>query len=328
MPELLPEQIVLRFGNDYIGSHKSKNGSTEFLYNCIYCEENGKSPDTKGNLYVNSKSLKYFCQRCGASGKVDQSLKGYTFDKIYDDHEFHNILSDILTKTPVDNTHISIEYPIPKIRPSTGTEAWDYLIRRGITPSMMQYYDIRVGSFVSKYKYRIIVPNIVVEDDDENDITDMFVARYFREVPKDFNGKDLFGKYLNPFGENKRKCVFNLNRIPPSVPIIITEGVFSSMSAGSNAVATYGKYVTDTQLTQILNKKPSSIYVSLDPDAYKEAVALCDRIERIVPNLPLYLVDLPEGTDPSDLGHSLYMKFLLASPRYTKSANLIADILK
>jgi len=131
---------------------------------------------------------------------------------------------------------------------------------------------------------------------------------------------------LNPFGENKRKCVFNLHRIPTGSPIIITEGVFSAMAAGNSAVATYGKYVSDIQLRQILNKKPSVIYVALDPDALKEATELCERILKKSPNTPVHLVNMPDGKDPSDLEHASFMQILLQSYRYTKASNLLLSI--
>ena len=156
-------------------------------------------------------------------------------------------------------------------------------------------------------------------------MTDMFVARYIREIPKDAQGKDMIPRYLNPFGDNRRKCVFNLHRIPKGVPIIITEGSLTAISAGSNAIATYGKYVTDSQLKTILSNQPSSIYVNLDPDAYESAVALCDKLLRMT-SVPIYLVVLPDDKDANDLGHEDYMKYIINAKQYTKNSEILSSI--
>lgn len=319
----VPPQISLRFGEDFTAV-SGKN----LIYHCIFCEEKGNTPDTSGKLYIHTEKLVYHCFRCGSKGSVQTAVKGYHLDKVYTNSDIVEALEGILKKED-NSSRVDLIYSIPKLKPYANPEAYNYLVNRGITPSMMDRYNIRVGSVVSKYKDRIIIPNIVSEDEDGNDVTDMFVARYIKEVPKDiFTGRPLFGKYLNPFGENKSKSVFNLHNIDKGKPVIITEGVFSALSAGPSAVATYGKYVSDIQLKRILNNKPREIYVALDSDAYPEAVKLCHRIKRWSPYTIVKLVRMPDGVDPSDTGFVEFMKILKKSELFDKSSNLILEILE
>lgn len=317
--KLIDPRIIEKFGDDVV----SDNSYPELVYCCPYCEEVKGTPDLKGNLYVNNNNLKYFCQRCGSRGYVGDSVKGYTFEIDPTSVEMAELLDDILK--PDDS--IDYCYEIPNLRPIEGTDAYTYLINRGFTDGLIRYYDIRVGSVVSKYKNRIVIPNDVVYTEDGRCFTDMFVARYFREIPKDpITHKDLIPKYLNPFGDNRRKVVFNLHRIQPHQPIIISEGCITSISAGLNSVATYGKYVTDVQLYQILSKEPSCVYVGLDPDAYDTAINLCKRIQRLC-SIPVYIVNLPDGEDANSLGHRKYMEYLNKSKPFNDVELKIYEIL-
>ena len=311
--------ILEKFGLDIV----SKSGRDEYIYHCIYCEKNGKSPDTKGKLYVNNKSLKYHCFRCGESGQLLKDSKGlgYNLDFAPLDSELGQQLEDfVMLQNKTEN--VKLEYSIPKLYPVKGTNEYQYLINRGITDSLIKYYDIRMGSIVTKFANRIIIPNRVTSLNEDEDLTDMFVARYIYKIPQDDNGNDLVQRYLNPFGTNRRKVVFNLHRIKDKSPIIITEGCITAIAAGFFAVGTYGKLVTDIQLKQILNKKPSKLYINLDGDAYKETLKLCSRIEKIEPDLPLYIVRFKkedgDHADAADVGRDKYLYYLKNAHRYNR----------
>jgi DNA primase len=316
--DILDARIIEKFGDDYV-DHTP--GSEEYLYKCPFCEERKGSPDTKGNMYVNNKKLLYFCHRCGAKGYISDDIKGYTFEDTPSDVDMMNTLEDVLGK----NDHQEFIYEIPSIVPVPGTEAYDYLLRRGFNDFLINYYEVKVGSVFSRFKNRVIIPNRLKVINNKL-YTDMFVARYYREIPKDpISNKDLIPKYLNPFGENRSKVVFNLHRIKNGQPIIISEGCITSISAGLNSVATYGKYVSDYQLNQILSKNPSCIYVGLDPDAYSTAVELCRRIKRRS-SVDVYMIRLPDGEDANSLGHQKYMYYLGKSRKFDEIELKISSI--
>ena len=100
---------------------------------------------------------------------------------------------------------------------------------------------------------------------------------------------------------------------------ITDEGAINSIIAGDDSVATFGKYVSDDQLNMILKKEPEKIYVSLDTDAREQAEKLCSRIVELTSS-EVYLVELPEGKDASDLGRAQYQYYLNTAKRYKTSS--------
>lgn len=309
----IPLQVLEKFGDNAIGQ-----SGDELIYKCPFCQERRGTPDTKGHLYVNKKNLMYFCQRCEARGYLgDLETKGYDFTPTPTNVELMNSIGGIISRGNRGQEYYSLKdsYPITENLKFSIYEmqAINYLYNRGFNLRTIKFYGIRLGDIFSRYRYRIIVPNeIKIIDDTE--YTDMFVARWFSAETEDYNGKKI-SKYLNPRGENRRSSVFNLHRIKDGDPIIITEGCFTSMSAGRNSVATYGKYITSIQLTKILAKNPSLIYVALDPDALDAARKICHRIYQST-DIPLKLVILPDGEDANSLGHEKFMSYLRRSIDY------------
>ena len=305
--------ILERFGNNYV-----QELPNEFRYNCPYCEQSGKTKDTHGHLYVNKKKLVYNCFRCGARGKLSGDIKGYNFDPIPSDTEMASKLGKLLNRNDdklLYDLSMSTELLVDNIQSSYEEEAFRYLEDRGISPKVCEYYQMRLGNLFSKYRYRIIIPNEITVDKEGVAWTDMFVARYIRPIPIDGLGHAGFPKYLNPGGDNRRSSVFNLHRIRNGSSIIITEGCLTAISAGCNAIATYGKQVTEIQLKKILAKEPKTIFVALDPDAISESYELCKRIRR-KSAVDLRVVKLPEGEDANSLGHKIFMEYLFKSEVY------------
>lgn len=301
--------ILNKFGTDFVGV-----SGDEVIYICPYCEDNVGSPDSHGHLYINNKNLLYYCQRCGAKGFVGKSIPNFDYDPIPSDKEMMGLLESVVG----DFYRVQRDklFRIPKDLVSPDSMCGRYLINRDIIPSMIKYYSIRQGE--GNRRFRVIVPNIVYHHE-EGDLvyedTDMFVARYCDRIPLNGRGKPAFPKYLNPPGADKSEIVFNLHRIEKGSPIIICEGVFSAISAGRNAVAIYGKSISQKQLSLILSNEPSKIYVCLDPDARKEAISLCYKLTRVA-SVPIYDIVMPKGEDPNSLGHREFMEILERTRRF------------
>lgn len=298
--------ILNKFGTDPVGTT-----GDEIIYLCPFCEENGKTEDTKGHLYVNNRNLLYFCHRCGSKGKVSQSSVRYEYDPIPSDMEMFELLDSVVGDSyerPEEDW-----FPIPPDLVEPTSKCGTYLTNRGVTPDVVRLYSIRQGTR-GRQALRVIVPNRI-ETVGGREFTDMYVARYCDDIPRNAKGKAAFPKYLNPPGADKNKVVFNLHRIPKGSPIILCEGVFSAISAGRNAVAIYGKTISRDQLSMILSNSPSKLYVCLDPDARREALSLCHRLCR-TSAVPVYNVELPEGHDPNSLGHGAFMRYLVSTERF------------
>lgn len=308
--------VLGRFGGGFVG-----RSGDEVIYLCPYCVENGKTPDTKGHLYVNNKTALFYCHRCGAKGKVDGGSVAYGFDPIPSDEELMGLIGEALDGPDGGSDPT---FAIPPNLVDSRSECGRYLASRGITPAMVAHYSIRQGTS-GRWSGRVVVPNRLVATDG-GDRTDIFVGRYCGDIPRDACGHQAFPKYLNPPGANKSHCVFNLHRIPDGSPVVVCEGVFSAMSAGSSAVAIYGKAISDRQLSMILSKSPAAVYVCLDPDARREALALCYRLVRTT-SAPVFDIRLPDGHDPNSLGHETFMGYLGAARRFDPIERDIASLL-
>lgn len=315
-------RILDKFGDNVVHDYYP-----ELVYYCPKCLERRGKADTKGKLYVNNESLNFQCWACGYKGNLKyRKTKGYHLnEKPHEEGEMQKMLKSFMKgdenkkERIYQDDVVYMDYAIPNIRPYPGTPYYEYLKNRGIYDWMISYYDIRVGSFGSKYQGRVIIPNQVIC---ENNVcyTDMFVARYiWNDIKDPVTGEDRIPKYLNPPGRNKANVVFNLHRISPNSPIIVVEGVMTAMAAGKNAVCTYGKEVSDVQICQILNKNPSCLYMNLDPDAYDVMLELCKRIRKMS-RVPIKIVRFMksdgEHADASDIGHSRYMKYLVNAIPY------------
>lgn len=321
-------EIVERFGTN-VHSFTKDN----VRYNCPECANRGHTPDSGGHLWVkNSYPILFHCWRCEYSGKIDShtyfdnktNKRKHYIPEPYDS-EILGLIEDVLFK-PVDDTLINL-LEIPKNKPLPGTREYNYLIERGLPDSVIKYYDMRLGLIGSRYSNRIIVPNVVVKGDGDYDYTDMFVARYIGNPP---DGTSDFRKYLNPPGTNKRYAVYNIHRVKENSPIIITEGCFTAIAAGPQAVATYGKHVTDFQLNKILEKKPSKLYVNLDPDAYTESNELCERLQSMT-SVPIYQVKFcksdGEHADAADISAVKYKQYLNLARRFDSLEVMLQDSL-
>ncbi|AMM44890.1 DNA primase [Bacillus phage SP-15] len=279
----------------------------ELLYDCPFCEERRGKADKDKKLYVNAKTMKYWCFKCEAKGslgmdKFTRSILGEGNSDVYKElfeWERQSRGQKTEEEDEGDNTFF---IPHQKLKP--GTLPYDYMTRvRGISPEDIVYYDMREGDlFNPRHFGRVVIPNRVIN----NVFTDMYVGRGYL-------GQEL--RYSNPPDSARRLIVFNLHRIPKGEPITIAEGTISAIFTGRNGVCTYGKYVTSQQMKSILDNKPSALNIALDPDAQEQAVKLCSQLVSIT-DIPINLVQMPEETDPADLGYEGFQEYLKSAHRY------------
>ena len=260
-------------------------GHKEAIYYCPYCESVKGTPDKSGHLYVNIKSKKFSCKRCGTEGRISNKGNNYSQEK---DQSLEDII-EMIESISSDQSELSeTQYTIPLLRVTELPSAYEYIRERGFTDEDINFYDIRVGSIFNKNMFgRIIVPNIIYD----RVYTDMFVARTYIDSGK---------RYMNPVGKNSSIAVFNLHRIPENPDrIIICEGSLTAIAAGHDAVALYGKHCSRTQFKKILAKNPKEIVVNLDPDATKDSDELCQKLYQSTDAVIKQLI-LPESFDAAD----------------------------
>lgn len=297
-PISVPYPIIAVFGYNYLGFNPS---GKEVRYYCPECEERKGSPDKSGHLFVNLKSYKFHCLRCGYSGRVNRNIK-ISESRNYDeerDHEISDLIKD-MNFINEDEVKYGLKIPLNKVTESAA--ATEYLLKRGFTYDQMKYYDMRLGTLNQEFG-RIIIPNRV----DHLVYTDMYSARtYIDQSPK----------YHNPSDTSKSKIVFNLHRIKSGTPIILVEGALTAVAAGYHAVASLGKQLSRSQASQIIEKNPSVIYVNYDYGAEPESKEACKLLYSLNPNIPIEEVLMKDERDAADLSTEEYVKCLNNSITY------------
>lgn len=292
-------------------------GGVELRWNCPFCERSTGSADTKQHLYYNRNKERFFCQRCTTGGTLDYFLRSQGLDatkKSGSRIEWREVVDYLIRmKLYVDRRRDIIEtpsivYPC-KVKPTwKHREARKYLCGRGIPVPQQIEYDLRVGS--QGYFDRIFFPTF--RPGVERRELQFWVARVFPKCEEDEM------KYRNPPGLSRNQYIFNLNRAEEYRHVIITEGVTSAMAIGPNAVATFGKFVSDNQVRMLASRRFDSYTVSLDGDAMDCNIALAKKLHER--GCFVRVVDLPEEHDPASLPRSELNRCLDHAVEYSEAA--------
>ena len=285
--------ITDNFGDDY----KSATHN-EITFNCPFCMKKRGKADTDHKLYVNTKSLKFHCFKCGTSGRLKKLVNT---ESAYGVYEKLLKFGQTTAVSEDDDTEDNMFYfPVTQIIP--GTVAYDYCLKRGITEDLIKYYDIRLG--IDELFGRIVIPNNVYG----SCWTDMYSARsMIGQIPK----------YKNPTGAKKNTLVFNLKSIKPDQEkVIIVEGVITAICGGKDCVATYGCHPSDDQLNQIISRTPKSIYCCLDGDEAGQSgmKALLEYLSNHYKG-KLYYVTMPKDQDACDMGYAKFRSYIEENKR-------------
>ena len=201
---------------------------------------------------------------------------------------WERIVNGFLFGKPQEETeqlHVSLPEDFVPIFP--GTKAHEYLRSRGISDARIEYF--RLGFGTEELKNRIIIPDY----NRDGDVV-YWVARTY--------GKHK-AKYKNATAPREFQ-VFNLGRLLASGTeidrVVICEGTISAIVAGYDAVATYGKYVTGSQITILARAAAKEYVVAFDGDAPYEAASLATRLRRR--GLYVSWVRFSRSEDPASVG--------------------------
>lgn len=268
---------IERFGNNFI-----RNKTDELIFNCKKCG--------RPKLYVDTKTGVYHCFRCNFKGKIKTraTLAGV--------REKYNM--DTLIKQTKENKDEQLTLIHFVYKPLTEQQI-KALNNRGITSADIKYYNI-CGRAEDE---RIQIPNFV-----KGCFTDVICAWEW-DKSKVTNKNP---KYLNSEGTEKSKTLFNIYNIDNNPEqIVLCEGLFNAITAGKNAVASYGCSLSSRQCDLILEKEPKSILIAYDSDepgvnGAVEAIRLF-KLKNYKGKLEYIL--LPKGVDINDLGHDNFKHY-------------------
>ena len=321
------EEKIIELLNSFLGSYdKYSNGW--YSYNCPCCaEENNNVPDDKYNLEVLiDPDVRgcggYHCWRCGDSngtkGILTKLVKKYGGTDVYAD--FVKVIKEYrssrLYELGDERDALLGEFDEEQVLAlpercksiTKDTEAYSYLAGRGITDHIIQEYNIMYlgeDSF-GQYKNRIVIPSYDAFGD-----LNFWVARDYTGLSK--------RKVMNP-KKAKTEIAFNIGKVNWYEPLTIVEGPFDHIVT-PNSVPLLGKSLDSTYMlyNEIVCKSRSDIRIFLDDDAVKDSYRLYKLLNRGGLSGRIYVVDTPDGYDPSlifqEYGHKGILELLCGAKK-------------
>lgn len=256
------KEILLEILYEILGDEKRHYESRgQISFNCVECDE-GRN---KGNLEINYFEHLWKCWSCsdennthGTLGKLIDRYGTKKHKKIYnvlkpEEHKPKEKKKNIL-RLPDGFTFFkdsSLVYPVRR-------QAYNYLIKRGVTDEMIDKYQI---GFCDKGSHggRIIIPSY-----DSKDELNYFIARSW-----DPNSR---AKYKNP-ESSKDEIIFFESTINWNADIYLCEGAFDAIFL-PNSIAMLGKHMSELLLNTLYEKANGNIIICLDSDAFQDAIKL------------------------------------------------------
>jgi len=333
-----------------LGSGKDAGNHTRF--NCPFCG------NTKYKLYVENRRGLWQCKRCGEDGNPVGFVKkwfGVDFAEAaeilamydYDVKEQRKQTATIaqygaeLSESerlllyinrrgaPLEEEKPKVRYTCPKpptncktlVHNFNNPEAYPffmYLHGRGITLEQIKEHNI---SYVIRGEVELVdgrkmtlTNHVVFYTFDERRKPIYWNTRSIEKSPmiKSFNAPAKETEY------SKKNVIFNLNNARKCSRIVISEGVFDSLTIGQEGVATFGKKITADQVDLLLEKTKVQvpIYLYLDRNATKEMIETSQIIHAKQPERLVYYVYSPNDDDANKIGqakaHELISQAILA----------------
>jgi hypothetical protein len=275
--------------------------SEQLQVNCPRCQEReGLSyPDGKFNLEINTVKRMFRCWKCDEpkfSGSLGRLVRIFGTSADYELYKSYAGIFIDYTYDEDEKEYVQVKLPNEMIlfsQMDAGNlehfEAYNYLINdRKISRDVILKY--RLGFCTEgKYAKRIIIPSYDINSE----------INYF--VGRSYDPKEKKRKYLNPFAD-KEKIIFNEGFVNWDSTVYLVEGAFEMLSFPVNIIPMLGKTLSTTLFLKLKELKPE-VVILLDPDAYKSAVELYQKISTIYMGCEerVKIVKLPTEEDLDEL---------------------------
>lgn len=251
-----------------INPHLTRSG--QYVCDCIFC---GKEQ----HMYVNKNTQMFDCKKCGEYGSVYKILKH--LNKLYllsgSTVEIKERIESIrgMMQEVVSNDGVELsDLPIKKMPVGwkVSEKSTPYLLGRGITPEDCKRYNIGATNMFSKYDNYVLIPVY-----DGGKIRG-FIGRYgAKSVPE---GKL---RYNNSRDTEFSELMFGYDEIVDrTITVILVEGIFDKIAVDKalnlwdddeiKCVCTFGKKISDRQITKLMLKGVTNVILLYDFDAIKE----------------------------------------------------------
>lgn len=289
-----------------LGQGIDRKSTGDRKYYCPFC--NHHKPKLEVQLNTNNEGENpWGCWTCQERGKTIRSL----FRKLKVGPDLMSKLNDIVKtnkgsyiKREKGNVELPKEFKSllsVTDKDISGRHALVYATRdRSLTEYDILKYNI--GYCASgEYEDMIIIPSY-----DENNQLNFFVARKCDDQDKfPYKNPDV-SKDIIPFGQ-----FINWN-----VPVNLCEGFFDLSAIKRNCIPLLGKMIPDALMKKLVMPNVKNIFISLDKDALKQALAQAELL--LSYGKKLYLVEL-EDKDPGKMGFEEYTKLVQKAKPLTLS---------
>jgi hypothetical protein len=307
---------IVRELDHRIGPYNRSRGGEEFLFKCVF----PSCTDRKKHLSVNPfKQAKdstkgvYRCWKCGNKGSLNYLLKFVGITVVegvggYDLTEYEQAIAKLRGETaPVKTERVDYALePGTEYWPTVPeySEAWRYLVgTRQMDPRVLRLHQFGIG--MGKYRNRIILPEI--EDE-----------RMVFWQARSYTGRKP--KYVRPVGERDHH-IWNFARVRELYEEVrIAEGIFSGLACGVQGVGTYSYNYLPGQVELLAGANFKKYVIVFDGrlDAYSAADRLAqDLISFCIDEDRIYIVPLPLGYDPDDLGAVMMNTYIERAIRWS-----------
>ena len=268
----------------------------ELLFSCPSCNHR------KRKFSINLDKNAYKCWVCDYRGRsirrVVRSYGSYSqlqkWDAISDRSDLERF-ADLFMETERREDKEKVELPeeftslCTGSLPATGTYAFRYLQKRGVTKADILKWKIGY-CFSGEYRNRIIIPSF-----DEDGDCSYFIAR-------SYTGDSY--KYKNP--RASKDVVFNELFVDWNKDLTIVEGVFDALVAG-NAVPILGSTLRKgSDLLRQIVRNDTPIYIALDPDAVDKERRIIKMLLRY--DIELYKIDVSGYEDVGSMPKNVFQE--------------------
>lgn len=232
------------------------------------------------HMYIRRKDGLSKCFRCGSSwdwrhlvadlegcrpseawNVLFRGQSGNSLNKL--DIEMDLDSEEDLVESDDDEPYIELSEDFVSV--DTSDRAMEYLDQRGvIDPETIVNFDLRWHQGMESVVFPI----------SRDGLTYGWQARKVNPRPDE-------PRLLTKTGFNKSKHLLNYDNARIMDSLVLVEGPFDCIKvaqAGFGAVCSFGKEVSQKQISMLLEAEAKTIYVGLDPDAYKEAEKVMDAL--------------------------------------------------
>lgn len=174
-----------------------------------------------------------------------------------------------------------------------------YARSRGLTDEMMKRFDVRYSSTMKRIVFPITHRGVTVG----------WQARTI--------STEGISKLLSSEGLKKSLVLYNFDAVQDKTYVTVVEGPIDAIKAGNfNSVALLGKSMSEHQYRLLLRLQHlRTIFLALDPDAYKQSMELAERLASIY---TVRVVRLPQNKDIGDCTNDEIHHYLRISKFYSR----------